>query len=224
MQLPYVVIHNIMSLDGRIDHFTPDIGQYYDSAAALDADCMLTGSDTILKAMESEGIAPDKDEPEDKTAVTDDDSRPLLVIVDSKGRVNTWRTLRNAGYWRDTMALCSLATPAAYREYLNRNKIDFVVAGDDYVDLRQGLEKLAKSGIKKVRVDSGGTLNGVLLRQGLVDEVSVLMHPALVGGTSAASIYRAPDLESAKGIVDLRIISARRLKNGVVWLRYSVKK
>ena len=32
-----------------------------------------------------------------------------------------------------------------------------------------------------VRVDSGGALNGALLRAGLVDEISLLVHPVLVG-------------------------------------------
>jgi 2,5-diamino-6-(ribosylamino)-4(3H)-pyrimidinone 5'-phosphate reductase len=32
-----------------------------------------------------------------------------------------------------------------------------------------------------VRVDSGGALNGALLRAGLVDEVSLLVHPVLAG-------------------------------------------
>ena len=32
-----------------------------------------------------------------------------------------------------------------------------------------------------MRVDSGGALNGALLRAGLVDELSLLVHPVLVG-------------------------------------------
>jgi len=36
-----------------------------------------------------------------------------------------------------------------------------------------------------------GRLNGVLFRAGLVDEVSVLVNPCLVGGTSPRSIFRA---------------------------------
>ena len=32
-----------------------------------------------------------------------------------------------------------------------------------------------------MRVDSGGALNGALLRAGLVDEISLLVHPVLVG-------------------------------------------
>ena len=52
----------------------------------------------------------------------------------------------------------------------------------------------SRFGVKVVRVDAGGTLIGQLLRQGLVNEVSLLIYPSLVGGETQSSIFRAPDL------------------------------
>jgi 2,5-diamino-6-(ribosylamino)-4(3H)-pyrimidinone 5'-phosphate reductase len=83
-------------------------------------------------------------------------------------------------------------------------------------------------------VDAGGTLNGLLLRQGLVNEVSVLIYPNLVGGETARSIFRAPDLPAvadadltsclgAEGMIPLRLMAAERLRGDVMWLRYEVK-
>ena len=63
--------------------------------------------------------------------------------------------------------------------------------------------------MKALRVDSGGHLSGVLLRSGLVDEVSVLVDPCVVGGESPASIFRAADLESADGITPLKLAQLR---------------
>ena len=73
-----------------------------------------------------------------------------------------------------------------------------------------------------MHVDSGGILNGVLLRAGLVDEVSILVHPALVGGTSQRSMFRAPDLASPDGVIPLTLVSAEAIGDGLVWLRYKV--
>lgn len=221
---PFVVIHCVMSVDGRIDGFPPDVGQYYDSAAALDADCMLTGCDTILKAMETEGIGPDSAIPQELPATDPGDERPLLVVTDSRGRISTWQALRAAGYWRDVTALVSESTPAGYLDYLRQGHVPYVRAGQGRVDLQPALEELGRRGIRKVRTDCGGTLNGALLRQGLVDEVSVLLHPALVGGTAPAPIFTAPDPAPGDHPLDLQIISSRRLKNGIVWLRYRVGK
>ena len=101
--------------------------------------------------------------------------------------------------------------------------MEYIIAGDDHVDLRAALEELnARHGVKVVRVDSGGTLNGVLLRAGLVDEISVLINPCLVGGTTPRSFFRAPDLTSPEGVIQLEMIHFEQLEGDVVWLRYDV--
>jgi 2,5-diamino-6-(ribosylamino)-4(3H)-pyrimidinone 5'-phosphate reductase len=93
------------------------------------------------------------------------------------------------------------------------------------VDLRAALEELnRRHGVKVVRVDSGGTLNGVLLRAGLADEVSVLFNPCLVGGVTPRSFFRAEDLVSSEGVIPLRLLEVEKLKGDVVWLRYQVNR
>lgn len=224
MSLPHVILHNAVSLDGRIDHFALDVGQYYELAATWEADCSLTGSDTIILSLQAAGIPPDSEMPEHPPSVDPEDTRPLLVVTDSRGRVRNWQYLREVGHWRDVMALCSRSTPKSYLKYLELNKVSYLIAGDGRIDLRQALELLGRDlGIKIVRVDSGGTLNGALLRAGLVNEVSVLVYPALVGGFSPASLYRAPDLKSAEGVIDLELRSFEKLPGGVMWLRYDVQ-
>ena len=71
-------------------------------------------------------------------------------------------------------------------------------------------------------MDSGGTLNGVLLREGVVDEVSLLIDPSLVGGTSPRSVFVAPELASPDDVIGARLTHVEDLGNGVVWLRYDV--
>jgi len=101
-------------------------------------------------------------------------------------------------YWHGFVALCSLSTPAEYRQYLEERHIDCIIAGSEHVDLLAALEALSsRYGIKMVRVDAGGTLNGQPLRQGLVDEVSLLICPRPVGGEWQISIFRASDLPAA---------------------------
>jgi len=219
--LPRVILHNAVSLDGRFDWFTPDIGRFYEIASRWKEDATLVGSNTILTAdvevpeEDEEAFAPTKQEP--------DDQRPLLVVPDSRGRVRSWHFLRKQPYWRDVIALCSSATPKAYLEYLEQRRIDYILAGHDHVDLRAALEELnARHGVKVVRVDSGGALNGVLLRAGLVHEVSLLIHPSLVGGTTPSSIFRASDLASADGVTQVRLTHVEQLEGDLVWLRYEV--
>jgi len=103
---------------------------------------------------------------------------------------------------------------------LHRADVDL---SDERVDLRAALEELnVRYGVESVLLDSGGTLNGVLLRAGLVDEVSLLVAPCLVGGTTSRSFFRAPDLSSAEGVIPLKLAHVEQMGDGVVWLRYDV--
>jgi 2,5-diamino-6-(ribosylamino)-4(3H)-pyrimidinone 5'-phosphate reductase len=211
-----------VSLDGRFDWITPDLGRFYQLASHWDEDATLAGSETFLAAYDGE------DAPEGDAAPPErdpDDPRPLLVIPDSRGRLRIWQQLRKEPYWRDAVALCSESTPQEYLDYLKGLSVDHIVAGDDYVDLRIALEELnSRFGVEVVRVDSGGTLNGALLRAGLVDEVSLLVEPCLVGGTELRSIFHAPDLSSPDGMIELELTHFERMDDGVVWLRYDVVK
>ena len=220
--LPRVILHNAVSMDGRIDWFTPDIGLFYELASRWEEDATLAGSDTILNAPDEAAEDEDVSEPPKKCP---DDKRPLLVVPDSQGRVRNLHVLRKQPYWRDAVALCSRSTPKDYLNYLSQRHIDYIVAGDEHVDLQAALKELnARYGVKTGRVDSGGTLNGGLLRAGLVDEISVLLHPSLVGGTTPRSLFRAPDLTSSEGVIQLKLTHMERLAGDIVWLQYKVAK
>lgn len=212
--LPYVVLHSAVSVDGRMDRLDVDMGLYYSLLSTWNEDLTLCGSETMLQAglgtWEHDG--------------TTDPSKPLLAVVDSRGRFRSWKKATPSMYWRAGIALCSKSTPREHLAYLRKEGVEAIVAGREKVDLRAALETLAADhGVKVVRVDSGGTLNGVLLREKLVSEVSVLVHPQLVGGESPRSIYRSRDLTVEERPTDLELMSSRKLKGGTVWLRYRVR-
>jgi 2,5-diamino-6-(ribosylamino)-4(3H)-pyrimidinone 5'-phosphate reductase len=218
---PRVILHNQVSVDGRIDSIKVDMGLFYGLASEWEADAMLAGSDTMLAAYqgvpEDDGSKPDTPQHEPGAG------RSLLVVPDSRGRLRHWSRMKREPWWRDAMALCSQATPRAYLQYLRQNDVDYVLAGEERVDFRLALAELrTRYGIETVQVDSGGTLNGVLLRAGLVDEVSLIVSPSLVGGTEAHSIYRAPELTSSEGVIGLKLIHLERVQADLVWLRYEV--
>jgi 2,5-diamino-6-(ribosylamino)-4(3H)-pyrimidinone 5'-phosphate reductase len=219
--LPRVILHNAVSLDGRMDWFTPDIGLFYELTSHWKEDATLAGSNTIFNPDEAHADEPEASHQPSKGAPQD--TRPLLAVPDSRGRVRNWRWLRSQPYWRETVALCSRSTPKEHLQYLDSIPVDYVISGDDRVDLRGALQELNRQyGVKVIRVDSGGTLNGVLLRAGLVDEVSVLIHPSLVGGSTPRTLFRATDLTSPGGVIRLKLSHCEQLSGDVVWLRYDV--
>jgi 2,5-diamino-6-(ribosylamino)-4(3H)-pyrimidinone 5'-phosphate reductase len=218
---PHVVLHIEVSVDGRIDGFKPHMELFYELIPRWAEEATLAGADTILAAPDAIPEETEDDLKPPETSV--DDPRPLLAIPDSRGRVRIWHALRSWPFWGRFVALVSKTTPQEYLDYLAERHVDHIVAGDDHVDMEAALEELNRRyGVSTVRVDSGGTLNGVLLRQGLVDEVSVLHAPALVGGETSSSMFRAPDIATPDGAIELRLEHLGRLREDIVWTRYSV--
>jgi 2,5-diamino-6-(ribosylamino)-4(3H)-pyrimidinone 5'-phosphate reductase len=213
--LPYVVIHNAVSIDGRMDHLNVNMELYYSLISTWKEDLTLCGSETMLKAeldaWEHDGST--------------NPSCPLLAVVDSRGRFRKWSKVVPSMYWREGIALCSESTPRSHLEYLKKEGIEVMTAGEERVDLRAALERLAdERSVKVIRVDSGGALNGALLRAGLVDEVSVMVQPQLIGGTSPSSILQVEDLGPGDRPAEAELMSSETLEGGVVWLRYRMLK
>jgi 2,5-diamino-6-(ribosylamino)-4(3H)-pyrimidinone 5'-phosphate reductase len=222
--LPKVILHTAMSLDGRITNFPADLELYYSLAARWNPDAILFGSETILAAVRdnpSLEVPPEHAEMFTPPENALPDPRPLLVIADSRGRVRCWDAIQKWPYMRDVMALCSSLTPQEYLSYLAEIKVGTIIAGDDRIEMRSALEALnAQYGVKVVRVDSGGTLNSVLLNYGLVDEVSVLIHPFLAGGKPDPTIFDPLKAAISSLSIPLKLCHSEVFEHGIVWARY----
>ena len=143
-----------------------------------------------------------------------------FAVVDSRGRVR-WSMKGNDEF--DLVVLVARATPAAYLAYLRRERIAYLVAGQERVDLAEALLRLRETlGVTCVVSAAGGRLNGALLRAGLVDEIQVLMLPAIVGGRDTPSIFDGPGLLEGETPAKLRLLSAQAEPDGLLWLRYEV--
>jgi 2,5-diamino-6-(ribosylamino)-4(3H)-pyrimidinone 5'-phosphate reductase len=226
--LPKVILHTAMSLDGRITNFPADLEFYYGLAAQWNPDAILFGSGTVLAAVRDNPaleFPPEHEEmftpPEDVQA----DPRPLLVIADSRGIVRCWDAIRKWPYMRDVLALCSSSTPQEYLGYLVDRRIGTIISGDDRIDMQAALEALNRQyGVKVLRVDSGGTLNSVLLHAGLVDEISVLIHPFIAGGKADPTLSDPLKAGIPELQVPLMLQNTEIVGDGIVWARYTLQK
>ena len=223
MTRPRVTIHNTVSLDGTVTEFPVDLALHYEIAGGIPHDAVLTGSGTLLAAAAAQGIDVDEEDREvTRAASPDDDSRPWLVIVDSRGRLTHLDWLRGQPYWRDVLVLCSERTPAAHLQRLRHHGVPHLVIGADHVDLPAALDALAVHyQITAIRVDAGGTLNAQLLEHHLVDEISVLIAPAIAAASRPAPLALVvPDRE--RPAVRLSLGASETLRDGHIWVRYFV--
>jgi 2,5-diamino-6-(ribosylamino)-4(3H)-pyrimidinone 5'-phosphate reductase len=200
---PYVTAHTAVSLDGATTGFEPDQTRFYELAATFGEDVTLTGADTILAQEEVLAGAPRPGPARDG---------PLLAVVDGRARVREWRALREAGRWSDVLALHTAQSPPRAPD----RAVDELVTGTDRVDLAAVLAALGRRGARRVRVDSGGALTGALLGAGLVDEISLLVHPVWCGERGVRRWYG----EGAGPPAGLTLVANRSVGDGLVWLYY----
>jgi len=204
MPRPHVVVHVAVSLDGSTTGFAVDVGTYYRLAGTWHENATLTGADTLLAQEAAIAAAPRPGPAPDG---------PLLVVVDSRARVHGWTSLRELGYWSDVVVGSAEGTPPRPAD----DRVEQIVTGADRVDLHGLLAALGdRPGIEVVRVDSGGGLAGALLTGGLVDEISLLVHPALAGTGGR------PWFGAAAPAAALVLERCEQLPDGLVWLRYRV--
>ncbi|NBE96747.1 deaminase [Nonomuraea sp. KC401] len=143
-----------------------------------------------------------------------------FTVVDSRGRVR-WSMKRNGEY--DLLVLVARATPAPYLAYLRRERIPYLVAGGERVDLAAALRRMReKLGVTCVVSTAGGGLNGALLRAGLVDEIQLLVIPAAIGGLGTPTLFDGPELADGEVPTRLRLLFAHVGGDGMLWLRYDV--
>jgi riboflavin biosynthesis pyrimidine reductase len=77
-------------------------------------------------------------------------------------------------------------------------------------------------GVSCVLSTAGGGLNGALLREGLVDEIQLLVLPAVIGGLGTPTVFDGTVLGDHELPTRLRLLSAQTEPDGMLWLRYEV--
>ncbi len=217
----------LMSVDGKISTGDTDtldfdkdhreitgvkegLQQYYDIEKSTDLFSLNTG-----RVMAKIGINDRKDDP-NKISVS-------FVIVDNEPHL-TENGVSYLSKWLKTLYLVTM----------NKNHPAFVVKADnivpilfdktiDFVHLFEELKD--KHQIDRMTVQSGGTLNATLVRLGLIDHLSIVVAPLLVGGKDTPTLMDGTSLhtvEELKNLAVLKLVSCEPLKASYVHLKYDV--
>jgi len=217
--LPKVIVHNSVSLDGSLTNFEPNMGLHYQIAGNYKPDAHLVGSNTVKVGVKLYGEGVPLEEKSDFVKPERAKSLPLWVVPDTAGVLKgLLHTCRRFEYCRDVVVLVSEETPEDYLVHLRERNYDFHVVGKRHVDLRLALELLsAKYKVKTVLTDTGRILGNLLLEQGLAHELSLLVHPVIVGREKAYTMFG-----NVVNGVKLKLRKQEALGKGYVWLVYKV--
>lgn len=218
--LPKVIVHNSISLDGSLTNFEPDMRLHYQIAGSYKPNVHLIGSSTISASAEFyEGRVP-REERTDFEKPERDNRLPYWVLVDTQGRLKgLLHTCRRFEFCRDVIVLISEATPKEYVEHLRERKYDYHIVGKKHVDLKRSLELLSSEyRVRTVLTDTGRILGNLLLEKELASELSLLVHPIIVGERA----YRI--FGNMSKSIKLKLHRKEFFPKGYVWLAYKVKR
>jgi len=101
-----------------------------------------------------------------------------------------------------------------------------VIVYDQTVNFIDLFERLTQKGAKAMTIQSGGDMNASLLREGLIDELSIVITPILVGGKDTQSLIGGESLRSVEDlqkIKALELLSVDKLEHNYLHVRYKVK-
>lgn len=215
---PKVIIHDSVSLDGSFMNFAPNMGIHYQIVGSFRPEAHLIGSNTIKMSIELYGGGVPPEEESDFKKPDKNKNLPLWIIPDTKGILKGLHHInRRFEFCRDVVVLISETTPRDYVAYLEERDYDYHRLGKKHVDLNKALELLeVRYDVKTVLADTGRILSNLLLELNLVSEISLLIHPLVVGANAESLFSNIPRK------LKLKLLNNETLEEGHVWLTYKV--
>lgn len=202
---PEVICHVLSGIDGRISGslfgagIGPALAAYREIWTEYDCDAILNGAVTCSEIY-ADGFLSESLETRQsfdrEDYIADRSKGHFVIAVDTAGTLN-WRgnTARRPGQPEAHIVQALTENVGdGYLAFLREQKISYVFAGKDVLDLGLLLQKLkAEFGIRRVLLTGGGVMDYSFLAAGYLDELSLVIAPAAGGDLNTATVFdRSP--------------------------------
>ena len=189
------------------------LSQYYDLEKTTDMHFLITGR-VMAKECQSLNVNNRDDEPAKLPA--------NCIIVDENHLKESGVKYLLEKFNSLTVVTTNKEHPAKRVKSDNLKIIDY----NGKIDFQDLFEKLKNDyKIDRITIQSGGTLNAELVRAGLVDYLSLVIAPAMIGGKNTSTLMDGESLhvqDELYKIKALELESIKELENSYIHLRYKV--
>src|ERR1700761_2937370 len=151
------------------------------------------------------------------------DAKVYGVVLDPHGKIS-WGRSDIGG--EPVVVVLTEAVPDAPLAGLRSEGVSYFFAGKSELDLALALDTLNRElGVKRLLLEGGGGANGAFLRAGLVDELNLILCPAVDGAKGAPSVFDSPEAETDQRapVTAMALESSRVLEGGAILLRYQIQ-
>lgn len=233
IEKPFVVCHMFTSIEGKIDgafmsneNALPARAVYGKLRGFYESDATIYGTVTMrgfADGVLDEAPHSDKHYPREDWAAPHDVGQ-FIVAVDSAG-ILAWDSpyLERPGRPRaHIIEALTDRTSDDYVSYLRETGVSYAFAGKEHADCALLLEKLGKLfGIQRIILAGGGLINGAFLRQGQIDEISLVISPVADGNTTANTTFETEATQTMS--TAFRLKAVEQVDGDGLWIRYSKK-
>ncbi len=119
------------------------------------------------------------------------DGRAYGVVIDANGKIGWGRSDIGGD---PIVVVLSEEVSDAHLTGLSREGVSYIFAGKSELDLALAPDILNRElDVKRLLLEGGGGANGALLRAGLVDELNLILCPAVDGAKGAPGVFDSTD-------------------------------
>nr|WP_320145699.1 dihydrofolate reductase family protein [uncultured Anaeromusa sp.] len=235
MDKPYIICHMVTSLDGKVtgdflrkSEYSHLIEDYYRIHREYGANAFLCGRVTMESSFPQPPTPPEPytGKPIVREDYVAESAAFYAIAIDSQGKL-WWQnhTIADAdpGYHgAHIVEVLTQNVSDTFLAHLRKKGISYLFGGETELDLVLVVQKLKKLfGIEKLLLEGGGIVNGSFLQAGLVDEISLVVVPAVEGSEKSMSLFKTGIYPfSSKSAASFRLKDAQRLTNDGLWLTY----
>lgn len=227
---PYIICHMLSSLDGGLHPSrwtkSPDGGRsdwssiYEAWHKTLKGDAWMVGRVTMAEMATGTPHAPAGPfKVERPCHVADRSATNYAVALDTSGKLHFKSGDMDGDH---IVVLLGRDVPDSHLAELKQDGVSYIVSTEDELDPGSMIDTLGREfGIQRILLEGGASINGSLFAAGLVDELSLLVAPALDGRVASQTIVEHGEA-GLPGEIQLSFKSCEALAHGVVHLRYTV--
>lgn len=219
--LPYVIAKYAASLDGRIASASGDATWISGEDAREWAHQQRSRVDAILVGVNT--VIADDPQLTARPGGVMSERQPLRVVLDSDGRIPVTSRILDAA--ARTFVATTERCPWSWRDSMFNRHADFFIlpeAKDGRVSLSHLLAELGRRGVLSLLVEGGGAVHGSFFDQRLVDKVTAVIAPVIIGAAGAPSAVSGRGAQRMTEAVRLRDVSIEQLGADVLFSGYPV--
>lgn len=140
---------------------------------------------------------------------------PVRIIVDSSLRIPPDSRVITDGL-APTWILTTEKADGTKQSRLEEQGVQVIPCGSGpRVDLKAAMVKLGQMGLSSILLEGGGTLNGSMLENKLVDRVIQFIAPKIIGGFDAPGNYMFSGYELMNQAIQLTSLETERLEDNL---------